>query len=171
MSNCSSVNFGMTILNFIVSFPTFPVFGFSIPLFWIVIILDFVVTPDLYIGIYYSFRWVIVFLNPNMASFRDISTVWMRFYPYLAHFYVGISTIVTYKSEGAPVIGSSPKLLIFNTFPSGNPFGILILTFSGARIVLLPLHSGHNLVGCLPQPKQTEHVFSFANFWPNWFTP
>lgn len=53
MSSCSSVNLGIIILNFIINLPTLPVFMFSIPLFGIVIVFIFVVTPVLSIGISY----------------------------------------------------------------------------------------------------------------------
>lgn len=68
------------------------------------IVVALVVTDYLSIGIYSSDKWVIFFSNPNIACFKEISTIWIRFYPYLDHFYVGISTIVTSKSEGAPMI-------------------------------------------------------------------
>lgn len=95
---------------------------------------------------------MIDFLKPNIESLNGNSTVWIKFRPSLDHFYVGIYIIVAYKSEGAPVTGSSPKLGIFITLPSGKPYGILILTFSNFVVTFLPLQTAHDLVTCFPEP-------------------
>lgn len=85
--------------------------------------------------------------------------MWIKFYPSLDQCSVGISTIVTSKSAGAPIIGSSPTLVSFITLPSGKPLGILILIFYYLVINFLPLQLGHTFVTCFPPPWQTGHVF------------
>ena len=52
MSNCLSLNFGITILNFTINLPCLPVFMFYIPFSGIVIVVCLVVTYVLAIGIY-----------------------------------------------------------------------------------------------------------------------
>jgi hypothetical protein len=59
---------------------------FYIPWLGIIIVVSRVVTPILDIGIYYPLKWVIVLEKPNRAYLREIYTVWIKFYPSLAHF-------------------------------------------------------------------------------------
>lgn len=118
-------------------------------------------------SICYPFKCFVDFLNPNIDSYKLISTVWIKLSPSLAHFFVGISITFIYKSEGAPIYGSSPKFNTFKILPSGKPFGITTSTYYIFFMILFPWHFGHSAVGYFPHPIQLRHVSSKNIFWPH----
>lgn len=73
-----------------IKLPCFDVFWFFIPLFGMFIVVCWVVTTSLEIGIYSPFKWTIDLLKPKTESLKGSSTVWIKFKPSLDHFYVGI---------------------------------------------------------------------------------